>query len=359
MARLLKPGWEWDNVVSTMPRYDFFHLSSYHQAVCAMSGNWEPILIVAEKGDFRLALPIIRKAIPTWLDSKACFDSLYDATSVYGYVGPLFSHSEVPTSIGQDLMVDVTSTLAELKIVTFFARMNPFIPIPGFIRSFGEIVKVGDIVTIDLSLSSEEQISQYRQDHRAGLRKIRALGIDCFHDEKGSHYEEFQEIYRETMDRVGAREGYLFSKAFFDTLQPCLGKSLHLFVCTYDRRVISASLVTMCLGIIHAFLSGSREEYHSLGSKKLLTDSIRSWGVGAKQKVFNLGGGVGSVEDSLYKFKAGFSKTRAAFEVWRWVVNRPQYEALVEMASANTIMRQSEGASIQYFPPYRRGEPDL
>ncbi|MEP3444069.1 MAG: hypothetical protein ABJN53_04670, partial [Flavobacteriaceae bacterium] len=67
---------------------------------------------------------------------------------------------------------------------------------------------------------------------------------------------------------------------------------------------------------------------------------------------FNLGGGVGGNEDSLFRFKSSFSKDFKAFKLWKYIVDQDKYEELVKMKNeikCNTINSECSG----YFPCYR------
>ena len=63
-------------------------------------------------------------------------------------------------------------------------------------------------------------------------------------------------------------------------------------------------------------------------------------------KYFNLGGGRGSSDDSLFRFKSGFSKDFKEFKVWKHIVDEYAYNILVE---------RNLGADYvtSFFPAYR------
>ena len=59
---------------------------------------------------------------------------------------------------------------------------------------------------------------------------------------------------------------------------------------------------------MHYHLSGSLIEYRNLAPSNLLLYKAALWGCEQGFKTFHLGGGVGSGEDGLYKFKAAFNR---------------------------------------------------
>ena len=52
-------------------------------------------------------------------------------------------------------------------------------------------------------------------------------------------------------------------------------------------------------------------------------------------KYYNLGGGLGGKEDSLFKYKSSFSKDFRDFQIWRYEVNKKAYDELSETAMDN------------------------
>ena len=69
------------------------------------------------------------------------------------------------------------------------------------------------------------------------------------------------------------------------------------------------------------------------------------WGCENGYKTFYLGGGVGSGEDSLFKFKRAFYKGKLNhFYIGKKIYNQRKYDELV-------TMREPEESN--YFPKYR------
>ena len=75
------------------------------------------------------------------------------------------------------------------------------------------------------------------------------------------------------------------------------------------------------------------------------------WGCEKGFKTFHLGGGVGSGEDNLYKFKEGFNRNSDyQFSIGKEIFDQEKYNELV-------AIRTKEDASFNpeshYFPLYR------
>jgi sugar O-acyltransferase (sialic acid O-acetyltransferase NeuD family) len=128
---------------------------------------------------------------------------------------------------------------------------------------------------------------------------------------------------------------------------------LELFVVTWDGAVIAGGLFTLCDGIVQYHLGGTSDAFVKLGPTALLFDTVRRWAIDRGARVMHLGGGVGSKEDTLLHFKAGFSERRHTFETWRWVTEPGAYR---ELCDGNARLNLEDGVqrvSRDYFPQYR------
>ena len=92
-------------------------------------------------------------------------------------------------------------------------------------------------------------------------------------------------------------------------------------------------------------LSGSLVEHAHLAPTNLILAEAALWGCANGYKTLYLGGGVGSVEDSLLAFKRGFNRgTLHRFHVGTRIFNQARYDELV-------AMHPSEDNG--FFPKYR------
>src|SRR5262249_42633742 len=86
---------------------------------------------------------------------------------------------------------------------------------------------------------------------------------------------------------------------------------------------------------------------------RMVIDEARQWASEHGCHVFHLGGGVGSgPDDSLLRFKMGFSGRTHPFCVWRWVLFPEVYQQLCDHKAAlnERLGRRSKAG---YFPEYR------
>lgn len=343
---------QWMEVLERSFQYDFYHLPEYH-ALAEERGEGRAVLLVYEEGDDRVAVPLLLRPVEAIAGLADAGRELQDATSVYGYAGPIASRPQIPPAMLQRFQVALAEALQEQKVVSLFSRLHPLIEQRPWLSGLGEVVSLGQTVSIDLTLPIDAQRAQYRRGHKSDLSKLRRLGLTCFHDRDREHIDEVVKIYLETMQRVDAADEYFFDRAYFDQLVSRLGHNVHLLVCQLEREVICGGFFLLCNGIAQAHLGGTKTEYLGLAPMKLLIDTARLWATEQGAHVLHLGGGVGAQEDSLFRFKTGFSDRRHEFAIWRWVLLPQVYEELCR--ARDQWMEQAGWAPVSsgYFPAYR------
>jgi hypothetical protein len=237
---------------------------------------------------------------------------------------------------------------AERQIISVFVRLHPLLPAPeAAMDRIGVRRTHGETVLVDLTRPLEALRGEIRRNHKVGICRLRGAGFSVSVDD-WAHYRRFIDIYRETMERVGADPFYYFPASYFHQLKKALGPRLHLLsVVSPDGETAAGGLFTEFEGIVQYHLGGSAGEYLKLAPSKLIIESCIAWGKGAGNRVLHLGGGVGAHPDSLFLFKAGFSGLRGRFQTWRIVCDDSRYSELVR--AVHPSGRDGE----DYFPAYR------
>lgn len=152
------------------------------------------------------------------------------------------------------------------------------------------------------------------------------------------------------MDKVHASSYYYFDEGYFKSLLNSTAFVTKLFLCFDQKKVTAGAIITFTKEIMQLHLSATNNEYLKIGPIKLLIDEITSIGRNRKMKYLHMGGGVGGNEDSLFTFKAGFSKKLMPFKTWRFISDKVAYNNLViERCKHRTI-------KSDYFPLYREGD---
>jgi hypothetical protein len=294
-----------------------------------------------------MLLPLVLREIPG-------SPGLRDATSAYGYPAPLFRG---PGARTPEFISMATRALSEMlrseRIVSLFVRMHPVLnPDPaGF--STGTLLRHGETVLIDLLEPEEVQWRGIQSGHRNEIYRALRAGHEALLDTEWRYFDDFVRLYSDTMRRVEASRYYFFDRDYLEGLRAALGGHLHLAVVRIEGAVAAAGLFTEVAGLVQYHLSGTDERYARERPTKLMLHHVRQWAAGRGNAWFHLGGGLGAAADSLFKFKAGFSRHRRVFRTWRTVTDAHRYAELVRIRQPDADPADVSG----YFPAYRKPLP--
>jgi Acetyltransferase (GNAT) domain len=333
----------WQECLHRAP-HDFYHLPAYVD-LCATEEGATPAAFFAEDQGSAFLAPVLIRAMPPVLDAP---DDWYDCVSPYGYSTPLVAPSQERL---QQFLEAFCEAARPRGIVTAFFRLHPLLPLAqSILCSFGRVTNHGQTVYVDVTKSREDIWRQTREDHRSDIQKLGRLGFHAVMDD-WSLFDQFIDLYHATMRRVRARQDYLFSRDYFDRFKFILGDHVHLCcVLSSDRQLACAGTYVDCNGIVQGHLAGTATAFRAFAPSKLMQDCVRSWAKEAGHRVFHLGGGVGGARDSLFDFKAGFSKERAEFFTFRMVLDEWKNQMLIELAHTQ---KGSQDISPDFFPLYR------
>ena len=344
---------EWLGVLGRCHQHDFYHLPWYH-AQAERRGEGSARLFVHEDGGHLVALPLLLRplrSVPALARAPAGWR---DATSVYGYAGPLASGPEVPEGVVRGFQTALTAALREEQVVTVFSRLHPLIRQAPLLAGLGECRPTAKTVSIDLTLPPEVQRACYRKNHKDGINRLRRLGVTCAPDPDFRHLDDFVHIYYETMRRVGAAGHFFFPRSYFEDLVADGAPHVHLFVCRLGGRAVSAGLFLECDGIVQYHLGGTLDEYLACAPSKLLMDTARLWAHARGRRVLHLGGGATArPDDPLLHFKIGFSHRTHDFLTWRWVLDPGAHARLLDLSGRWNEQRGLRPTLADYFPGYR------
>jgi hypothetical protein len=340
---------EWAAYLERASAHDIYHSAAFHQ-ISQDNDEGEAFLFAYREGRYALMIPLLIRPFP----QRGGADPRYDATSVYGYPGPLASHPELPLQVIKEFQRQLTEELAAREVVSVFSRLHPLLSQSSLLEGIGTWRPAGSTVSIDLTIPHEAQLAQYGKNHRRHIRHLRMRRAEVIHDRAGRYLDDFVAIYHENMARVRAPEYYFFDRHYFTRLFAELGNNMQLFLCRLDDVIVAGQLFTSCGPFLQSHLCGTTDEYAALSIQKLLIDEARIWGTDGGFRALHLGGGVGGKNDGVLAFKGGFSQLRHPFYVWEWVLDESTYRALTHERAQR---HQSEGVSSEgakYFPAYRR-----
>jgi len=332
----LKDEKKWKEIINQSIDFDFYHTHFYHQ-IALNNGEGIPKLFVFNSGNEFVALPLLQRKIPNHPD-------WVDFTSVYGYAGPVVNC--IPSyGLINDFENSMRKYFIDNQVVSVFSRLHPLLPQEYLLNELGDVVDLSFTVTVDLTLSEQEQLKCYRKSNKYEINQLRKNTVLKFAENK-EEIDAFIDIYIENMQRVNAHERYFFSCDYFYQFLKSNDYKVKLLM-AYDNDIAMAGAIfVFTKNIVQYHLAGTHHAYLQKTPMKLILDEIRrnasQWGY----KYLHLGGGVGNSNDSLFNFKAGFSKRFDQFKIWRYIVNQDIYNHLVE-ENAGIIINEN------YFPKYR------
>ncbi len=298
---------------------DFYQYPGYVKLVGQIE-NASGFAAYVEEGMDWLLVPILKRPIE---------DDWFDASSPYGYSGVLGNPNLLPV---------ILENLERLGCVSLFLRFHPL-----YNPSLGQ--NIGKTVMIDLSKSLDELERETRKDHRQGIMRLEREGFNAWIDDNWAQFDRFFEIYTDTMKRLGAGNGYFFPREYFIDLRRVMGGKLHLCIVQKKSEVAAAGLFSQASGIVQFHLSGTDANHLKNAPSKMMLHFMRFWAKEQGNRWFHLGGGVGGREDSLFKFKSGFSSVFYDFQVGRYILKPEKYKELV--------FKRGITQPTNFFPEYR------
>lgn len=341
----------WAQTLSSL-RHDVYHIPSYLGFAARRQEIGTAIAFIAEQDDHRFFVPLIVRRIPDALAGRS--EPIFDATCPRGYPGALIETG--PGRAGDDFvdraMEAFHDRLRERSIVTAFVRLHPLLLPPlAQLRQGGRVVEHGASVSIDLTLSADDMWRQTRTNHRRDIGRAKKQGMVARIDEDWSRFDDFVDVYQQSMVRLGADDSWRLSHEYLADLRASLGGLIHLCVAETGTDLAAAAILTEVDGIVEYHLAGTADAHVADSPSKLVVDFVRQWARSRANRIFHLAGSVRS-GDSLSHFKAGFSPLRHPVASWRIVSDAPAYAGLIKHwdSSAGTAVPGSD----DYFPAYRR-----
>lgn len=328
----------------TRAEHDFYHLPCY-QTLSAAAHD-EPLAFHAVAGEHALLLPFHRRPIPERIGGT---DGLFDATSPYGYPGPIWTR-DAPAEFVRDALEGFATLLPDSHIVAAFIRLHTLLNESDLFEGVGELINHGPSVYIDLTLSEEQLWAQTRRGHKRDLVVLEKRGYSITIDD-WSRLDDFLTCYYDSMRRLGASPFYFFPREYFERLRDCLGNRIHLCLVHLEDDVACAGLVTEMDGLCQYHLSATADAHFQDHPSKLMLHHLRFWLKARGNRIYHVGGGVGALRDTLHLFKIGFSPLTADFHTWRVVPDEARYEGCVARWSALAGRPPVDRAA--FFPQYR------
>ena len=330
----------WDSIIISFGNYDVYHMAAYVKAF-QLHGDGEPQLLYYEAEGLR--------AIYVYMKRKTSIEGYFDSVTPYGYGGVLFE-GDISEHNLRSFWKAYKEKMLEEGIVDNFVRYHPVLANAFPMKCISNVIDLGKTIAIDLS-SPEIIWDNITSKNRNMIRKAEKNGVEIHHGKDLELFQDFKHIYNATMDKDHAEDYYYFGDAFYESIHRDLNDNYEMFYATLNGVIIAMSIMLYANNQMHYHLSGSLLEYRNLAPTNLLLYKAALWGCEKGFKTFHLGGGVGSGEDNLYKFKEGFNRNSDyQFSIGKEIFDQERYNELV-------AIRTKEDASFnpesQYFPLYR------
>lgn len=346
----IKDSTLWDNVVKSFSTYDVYYLSGYVKPF-QIHGDGDPYLLYYKESSLRGISVVMKRDIAM----EECFRGIlplgkyFDITTPYGYGGFLFEGDTSASNLAKFNAIYIDTLSAE-GIVSSFVRFHPLLQNSKLLKSVYNIIDLGK--TVHMDITSLETISQnMKSKDRNTIRRSSKSGVEILHSNDLKLFKEFKKIYNATMQNDNADSYYYFGDGFYKSLNRELISNYQMFYAVFQDEIIAMSIIIYANKQMHYHLSGSKFEYRRLNPTNLLLYEAAKWGCSKGFVNFHLGGGVGSSEDNLFRFKKCFNRNSLnQYSIGQKIILEAVYKELVAL---RRVEDEQFDINSLYFPLYR------
>ena len=332
-------------------RYDVYHLPEYTRLEAKRTNTDSQAFIIID-GEKIFFLPFLIRSCDDILDSKS--QGFSDVISPYGYCGILLSRAAANSYHFTNFALNELNYYFKVNgICSAFFQLHPILNNKfSHILSPDVLKKIGETISIDLKLSESQIWADTRKGHQSTINKCKRLGFTARMVNLVEYIENFQAIYEETMNRVAAKQSYYFNQKYFCDLLNLNG-NIHLCLVELHSEIAAACIFFECSGILQAHLGGTKNKFLHHSPFNYLLDYVRYWAKQRGNELMHIGSGVGGTKDSLYHFKAGFSKQRHDWFALRLIPDQEKYDYLTHLRAKSLNTRVDNLLQSSFFPAYR------
>lgn len=338
---------EWDAIVRTFPMYDIYWTSGYVKAFM-IHGDGIPLLFYYEnnknqKKPLRGINVVMKRdiALDSHFDNLLPRNTMFDFITPYGYGGWLIEGED-----SFELFESYNNWCIENNIISEFVRYHPVLNNVIYSHDFYNTITLGNTIVMDLS-SPEKIWDNISSKNRNMIRKAIKSDVKIYYGNNPEIFQTFRKIYNGTMDKDNAAKYYYFEDEFYDSIMNDLFNNAIVFYAVLNTEIIAASIILFSNKHLNYHLSGSIKKYQTFAPTNLLLYKVALWGYSNGFKTLHLGGGVGSKEDGLYKFKKSFNKNSdLCYCIGNKIYDEQKFNDLIKMRGNNI-------EDDKFFPLYR------
>jgi hypothetical protein len=354
----------WRALVEGLPaELKDIHLLPEYGRIYRDSYGFEPLLALYREGAGYVLQTFVKRPLATlpFLLGQDDANRFADLANPYGYGGPFSNGRDaVETKMLYRKFTAALAMWCEAEgVASEFASLHPFAVEHqrGMIGGTVECNYVKDVVYIDLDGDAETVLRGLNRGHRSSVAKARRLGVLV---EKVAtddvNIKTFADIYYATMRRRNAAERWFVPAGHFSNTVKHLGpERCSLFFATINGAVEAAYLLMHGFSTAYYHFAGMRDAVPEARANNILMYETAIWAQRHGYKRYHLGGGVTSdPNDTLLRFKAGFSTARAPLYTYFRVCNNEVYDELCERKRAHERAVDGRECSSGFLPLYRR-----
>jgi hypothetical protein len=336
---VVEPGDAWWTDTLAHAPHDVHHVPGWSVASAPLEPG-EPFAVRVGGDQGSMIVPFVRRSLD---------GGRWDAVSPYGYAGSVLT-ADVRDPAA--LLRAAADHLRDEGCVSWFLRLHPILDtwVTDAADLSPHLREHGQVVSVDLTLGDDEFLAGLRKVHRSDIRRGESDGVHVRRGDHDGDLDTFVALHRGTMAQREAAAYHRFGPDYFAALADGLGKDLVVLLAELDDQAVAGALFTFAesSGIVGYHLAASVPR-PPRGATKLLIVEGRRMGRERGCTCLLLGGGLGSAEDALFAFKAGFSPDRHRFRTLRLVLDEDEYARRCAAAGADPTDLGG------YFPAYRSG----
>ncbi|GAC1600252.1 MAG: hypothetical protein NVS3B2_02270 [Ramlibacter sp.] len=252
--------------------------------------------------------------------------ALKDATSPYGYGGPLCSTNDAGFIAAAWQAYE--DWMAAQRVVVEFVRFHPVLGNERFYR--GTVTDNRVVVWMDLGV--DDLNAAYAQRLRQGLNKAGRAGLIYRECPLAAEVHQFGVFYRAAMAEIGADRFFLFDDSYFQSLAASGLARLGLCEVAGADGWLAASLFLDGEGLREYHLSATTAAGRAVAAASLVLHEAALAARGQGLARMYLGGGSNDKPDNpLLFFKSAYSPDRLHYRTGGSVFSSTGYDVLKEL----------------------------
>jgi len=330
----------WDEAVRRCaPQDDIFFRNGYYRLYHIEAR--QPEAFYFQEGQEIFFFPYLKRPIEA--------TEYFDFETAYGYSGPA-ANTESRDFLAKAWSVFFQYCLSQ-KVIAGFIRFNPYLQNHRLADHAAlSVRRECDVVTLTLTGKTMDDIWQdYEESNQNKIRRAEKVSFAVTISSGVESLGVFREIYHQALRQLAADDFYYFDENYFKSLAENFPQGYQVLIGSYEGRPIGGALVLLHDKVLYYFLSGVIEEGRKGGLANLLRHHAIVWAHQHGIAYINFGGGKTSdPQDSLLKFKKGFSKEVSDFYVGKFLVDEKVYNRLCEQWE-NTAPREVVKKYQHYF----------